>query len=116
MTSPLRAATQISIVTLGSRVLGLVRDVMMFRMLGFTWAVGTFALAWMIPNAPLANRSVAMAMSSTSMFSWAKSPVWARISATGPINQVNRSTLWMAWFISAPPPSSCQVPRHAPLS
>ena len=37
-------------------------------------------------------------------------------STTGPISQVSRSTLWMAWFISAPPPSSSQVPRHAPLS
>jgi putative peptidoglycan lipid II flippase len=50
VTSSLKAATHISAVTLVSRVLGLVRDVIMFRMLGFTWAVGTFALAWMIPN------------------------------------------------------------------
>ena len=36
----------------------------------------------------------------------------ARTSTTGPISQVSKSTLWMAWFISAPPPSSSQVPRH----
>jgi len=36
--------------TFGSRILGLVRDVMMFQMLGFGWAVGTFATAWMVPN------------------------------------------------------------------
>ena len=47
---PLRAATQVSAVTLCSRVLGLVRDVMMFRMLDFSWALGSFVLAWMIPN------------------------------------------------------------------
>ena len=28
----------------------------------------------------------------------------------------SRSTLWMAWFIRAPPPSRAQVPRQAPLS
>lgn len=36
--------------TFVSRILGLVRDVMMFQMLGFGWAVGTFATAWMVPN------------------------------------------------------------------
>ncbi len=40
----------------------------------------------------------------------------AVISTTGPISQVRISTQWIAWFISAPPPSSSQVPRQAPLS
>ncbi len=73
-------------------------------------------LASITPSAPLANRSVATATSSTAIRSWASVAVWARTSTTGPISQVSRSTLWMAWFISAPPPSSSQVPRHAPLS
>ena len=42
--------------------------------------------------------------------------VCAVTSATGPISQASRSTVWIAWFISAPPPSNFQVPRHAPLS
>lgn len=46
----LRAALRITIVTFGSRILGLVRDVMMYQMLGLGWAMGTFALAWMVPN------------------------------------------------------------------
>ncbi|MCA8958411.1 MAG: murein biosynthesis integral membrane protein MurJ [Planctomycetes bacterium] len=48
--STIRAAAGISLVTLVSRVLGLVRDVLMIRTLGFSWATGTFALAWMVPN------------------------------------------------------------------
>ena len=50
MESPLRAASRIAAVTLGSRILGLFRDVLMFRMFGFGWAMGAFVLAWMIPN------------------------------------------------------------------
>ena len=34
---------------------------------------------------------------------------------TGPISHCKRSMVWMDWFISAPPPSSTQVPRQAPL-
>ena len=37
-------------------------------------------------------------------------------SASPPINQSRRSTRWMPWFISAPPPSSAQVPRQPPWS
>ena len=36
--------------TLVSRILGLVRDVCMVAMLGFSWTMGTFAIAWMVPN------------------------------------------------------------------
>lgn len=46
----LRATGRIILVTLGSRILGLARDVLMFQTLGFGWAMGTFAMAWMIPN------------------------------------------------------------------
>ena len=46
----LRATARIILVTLGSRILGLARDVLMFQTLGFGWAMGTFAMAWMIPN------------------------------------------------------------------
>lgn len=46
----LRAASAISAATLVSRILGLVRDGMMTHILGATWAMGTFTLAWMVPN------------------------------------------------------------------
>ena len=48
--SLLATATRISVVTLGSRILGFIRDVVMFRMLGFGWVMGAFTIAWMIPN------------------------------------------------------------------
>ena len=35
-----------------------------------------------------------------------------RPAATGPNIHSRRSTVWMAWFISAPPPSSAAVPRQ----
>ncbi len=35
---------------------------------------------------------------------------------TGPIIHRNRSTLWIAWFIRAPPPSSACVPFQPPSS
>ncbi len=50
MTSILRAASVVSAMTLASRILGFVRDVMMFRLLGTGAATGTFALAWLFPN------------------------------------------------------------------
>lgn len=48
--STLRAATAISLVTMISRILGLVRDTMMTHLLGASWAMGTFTLAWSVPN------------------------------------------------------------------
>lgn len=48
--STLRAASAISVVTLVSRILGLVRDTMMTHLLGTSWAMGAFTRAWSIPN------------------------------------------------------------------
>jgi putative peptidoglycan lipid II flippase len=45
-----RDASSISTLTLVSRVLGLVRDVMMARVLGAGWHFGTLILAWTFPN------------------------------------------------------------------
>lgn len=50
MSRTIQRASAVSVVTLGSRVLGLARDAVMFRMLADTWAAGAFWLAWMIPN------------------------------------------------------------------
>ncbi len=50
MSRTLRAASAVSAFTLLSRVLGFVRDVFMFRLLGTSWTMGTFILAWMVPN------------------------------------------------------------------
>lgn len=48
--STLRAASAISLVTLVSRILGLVRDTMMTHLLGASWAMGAFTRAWAVPN------------------------------------------------------------------
>ncbi|MHC5065771.1 MAG: murein biosynthesis integral membrane protein MurJ [Planctomycetota bacterium] len=48
--SLLRAAGSISGVTMLSRVLGLLRDMLTSYALGVSWASGTFVLAWMLPN------------------------------------------------------------------
>jgi len=48
--STLRAASAISVVTLISRVLGLVRDAMTTHLLGASWAMGAFTRAWSVPN------------------------------------------------------------------
>ena len=50
MTDTLRAASSISGLTLVSRILGLVRDVLMAHVLGKSWAFGTLILAWTFPN------------------------------------------------------------------
>ncbi len=50
MSKILKSASSISQVTLASRILGLIRDAVMFQMLGASWVMGTFALAWMFPN------------------------------------------------------------------
>ncbi|MCK5944203.1 MAG: murein biosynthesis integral membrane protein MurJ [Planctomycetes bacterium] len=50
MSRLVRAATSISVITLLSRILGLVRDRLMAQTLGAGWVQGTFLLAWMLPN------------------------------------------------------------------
>ena len=50
MSRTLRDFTSISGLTLLSRVLGLVRDSLMTRVLGAGWVSGAFLLAWMFPN------------------------------------------------------------------
>lgn len=50
MTRLLRAAGSISVFTLVSRILGLVRDRLMAQTLGAGWVQGTFLLAWTLPN------------------------------------------------------------------
>ncbi len=50
MTRLLRAAGSISVFTLLSRILGLVRDRLMAQTLGAGWVQGTFLLAWTLPN------------------------------------------------------------------
>lgn len=50
MSRTIQRASAVALVTLASRILGLVRDVVMFGMLGASWAAGAFWLAWMIPN------------------------------------------------------------------
>lgn len=50
MSRTLRAASSVSALTLVSRILGFVRDMIMFRVLGSGWVTGTFVLAWMFPN------------------------------------------------------------------
>lgn len=50
MTRFLRAAGSISVFTLLSRVLGLIRDRLMAQTLGAGWVQGTFLLAWTLPN------------------------------------------------------------------
>ncbi len=72
-------------------------------------------VAVIVPTAPEANLTMASAVSSTSM-----SCAWvvqaAVTSVVGPMHQRSRSTVCTPWFISAPPPSSSQVPRHGALS
>lgn len=46
----LRAAGSISGMTMVSRILGLLRDMLTSYALGVSWASGTFVLAWMLPN------------------------------------------------------------------
>jgi len=50
MSRLVRAATSISVITLLSRVLGLIRDRLMAQTLGAGWVQGTFLLAWTLPN------------------------------------------------------------------
>src|ERR1700694_4698568 len=64
----------------------------------------------MTPRAPLANRIVATAVSSTSMRSWARQPVQANTSTGSPRNHTNKSTGGMARFMRGPPPAQAPVP------
>lgn len=48
--SLLRAAGKVSFLTLVSRVLGLVRDVVTYSVFGTSWVSGAFVLAWTVPN------------------------------------------------------------------
>ncbi|MFO1053987.1 MAG: murein biosynthesis integral membrane protein MurJ [Planctomycetota bacterium] len=48
--SLLRAAGAVSVLTLASRILGLVRDVVTYHVFGTSWVSGAFVLAWMVPN------------------------------------------------------------------
>jgi putative peptidoglycan lipid II flippase len=50
MSRLLRATGSITLFTLISRVLGLLRDTLMTRALGAGWVQGTFLLAWTLPN------------------------------------------------------------------
>jgi putative peptidoglycan lipid II flippase len=50
MTRLLKAAGSFSFFTLLSRILGLIRDSLMTRVLGASWVSGTFLLAWTLPN------------------------------------------------------------------
>lgn len=50
MSRLVRAAGSISLLTLLSRVLGLLRDRMMAQTFGASWVQGTFLLAWTLPN------------------------------------------------------------------
>jgi putative peptidoglycan lipid II flippase len=50
VSSILRAASVVSALTLLSRILGFIRDVLMYRLLGATWVSGTFTYVWMFPN------------------------------------------------------------------
>lgn len=50
MSRLVRAAGSISVITLLSRVLGLIRDRLMAQTLGAGWVQGTFLLAWTLPN------------------------------------------------------------------
>ena len=59
-------------------------------------------------SAPLANRTTATAVSSTSISGWLTFAVQPSTSAAGPRNQQARSSWWTAWLTSTPPPSPCQ--------
>ena len=50
----------------------------------------------------VAKRRQATAVSSTSMRSWASVAVNPETCVAAPISHSNRSTLWIAWFISGP--------------
>ncbi len=75
------------------------------------------------PRPPPARRRLTTAVSSTSMVAraWPLVAVQAETSTTAwsaPLpawaSHCTRSTPWMAWFISAPPPSSALVPCQPP--
>ena len=66
-----------------------------------------------VASPPEANRSVATAVSSTSMAAPCFTVACAALTSThSPMNHASRSMLCTAWVISTPPPSVAQVPRH----
>lgn len=75
--SVLSAASRIGGVTLLSRVLGFLRDILMLREFSFGWALGTFAFAWMVPN--LLRRLFGEGALSASFI-----PAYARARQAGP--------------------------------
>ena len=77
MSRLLRAAGSISVITLASRVLGLVRDRLMAQTLGASWVQGTFLLAWILPN--LMRRLLGEGALSASLV-----PAYARLRKTDP--------------------------------
>ena len=77
MSRLVRAATSISVITLGSRVLGLIRDRLMAQTLGASWVQGTFLLAWTLPN--LMRRLLGEGALSASLV-----PRYARLRITDP--------------------------------
>jgi hypothetical protein len=66
-------------------------------------------LASMVPNAPLPNFSAATAVSSDSILC-TRCVVHANTSTGMPANHCSRSTPWIAWLMTAPPPSSESLP------
>src|SRR5690606_39597858 len=72
----------------------------------------TAVLASIEPIAPFGKRSTAQQVSSDSMLVCTTRVVQANTSDGSPANHCNRSTAWMAWLISAPPPSSASLPFH----
>ena len=77
MSRLLRAAGSISVITLVSRVLGLIRDRLMAQTLGASWVQGTFLLAWLLPN--LMRRLLGEGALSASLV-----PAYARLRKTDP--------------------------------
>ena len=64
-----------------------------------------------VASPPEANRSVATAVSSTSI--GCATVVCAALTSThSPMNHCSRSTLCTPWVVSTPPPSVAHVPRH----
>jgi hypothetical protein len=66
--------------------------------------------AWITPVAPLAYRTTAFTTSSDSILCSAPNCQYPNNSLKGPASQRRTSSWWMAWLISAPPPSVSQLP------
>ena len=66
-------------------------------------------VAYTPPSAPPSKRSAAETVSSASI-GCASVAAKAFTSVTGGMSAVSQSTMWIAWFMSAPPPSMSRVP------